>query len=110
MLLNYISKKINNVFNWIYTTQGYYFLKSGLFIDNSIKFIFHKFNKNLHFFYGLIFSDFFIINNYLNNLFFNWSRFNLKLLDLKKNNNFYGVKQTLLVVVICFIFLLFIIL
>ena len=99
-VLHYLSKKINNFFNWIYTKNGYYSLKSGLYFDHYFKYIFNRIGKEFNFFIGLIFMDAFIVNKMINSYFHNVSQFNDKIVNLKKKNNFYKVKQVLLLLLL----------
>lgn len=83
-MLQFFSGKVNKFINWIYSNNGYYSLKSGLYLDSIVKQFSQVFTKNLFFFYGLIFSDIYLINRLINGFLYNWARVNSKVLDLKK--------------------------
>jgi len=64
-------KLFKNPINWLYTKDGNYSIKSGFYLDHFFKRVFSKINKELHFFFGLIFMDSFLLNrlgiNFFNN-------------------------------------------
>ena len=105
-----ITKKINEILNWIYSKDGYYALKSGLYFDHFFKKVSSKIIKDISFFFGLLFMDTFLINKLFTKFFSNLSELQSKFLNLKKKNNFYSVKYTLVVLLflLLFVFLFFI--
>ena len=109
-MIEYIIKKINKIFNWIYSKQGYYALKSGLFVDHYFKIFFHYLNKEIFLFFGLIFADFFIVNRFINNFYYYWAKCNNKLLNITKNNNLFALKITIVIIIISVLIFSFIVL
>ena len=79
-----ITKKINEILNWIYSKDGYYALKSGLYFDHFFKKVSSKIIKDISFFFGLLFMDTFLINKLFTKFFSNLSELQSKFLNLKK--------------------------
>jgi hypothetical protein len=96
--------KLPKIFNWFYTTSGYYCIKSGFYIDHFFKTFFNKISKEIFFFWGLIFLDSFIVNRLIINLFNFLSNFFYKIYNLKKKLNSFHIK----IIVITFIIIIII--
>ena len=106
-MLQFFSGKVNKFINWIYSNNGYYSLKSGLYLDSIVKQFSQVFTKNLFFFYGLIFSDIYLINRLINGFLYNWARVNSKVLDLKKNSSVHSPKYFVFFLIIFLVTILF---
>jgi len=102
--------KLPKIFNWFYTTSGYYCVKSGFYIDHFFKTFFNKISKEIFFFWGLIFLDSFIVNRLIINLFNFLSNFFYKIYNVKKKSNLFHIKIMVIVFIIIIGVITFIIL
>ena len=91
-MLQYLLKKVNSILDWIYSKDGYYCLKSGMFIDHYFKKIVNRLHKEFIYYTGLLFMDNFILTRLINKFFTNFTQFNEKLVNFKKKNNFFAMK------------------
>lgn len=106
-MLNKITKKINEMLNWVYSKEGYYALKSGLYFDHFFKKISNRVIKDVNFFFGLLFMDTFLINRLFTKFFSNFTELQNKFLNLKKKNNFFSIKYTLVILLFLVLFVIF---
>lgn len=106
-MLDFISKIINKIKNKFYSTEGYYFLKTGLYFDHYCKKIVDKVFKEMIYYTGVVFTDFYLLKKFINNFFINLSKPFNYLLNFKNKNNLFTLK-TIVFIIICTIFLYYI--
>lgn len=99
------SKATTASFDWFYT-NGYYCLKSGLYLDFYFKKWIKSIHKELNYFLGLVFLDKYILNKFINKFFINYSQFNDFIIRSKKKEAMFllGLLVAVVIVVIVLYF------
>lgn len=101
-MLHFITKLLNNFKNKFYSNKGYYFLKSGFYLDHYSKKITDKFFKEFVYYTGVVFTDFYILKKFINNFFYNLPKVHHYLLKFKNKNNLFILKITITIILCVF--------
>lgn len=96
-----LEKLFDNIINFVYSKEGYYAIKSGVFVDHFFKSMFNYLNKELNIFIGLLLLDKYFISRLIKKSILKISTFNIYIINFKNKT------QHTLVILNAFFILLF---
>jgi len=102
--------KLTKLIQWIYSTEGYYFFKSGMYLDFYIKNIFTTFWTQLNIFLGIFFLEKFIVERFTKKITNNFLFIYTSILNIKKiraTSQFLIIAITILMFILCYFIIVF---
>lgn len=93
------------IINFIYSKNGYYAVKSGMFVDHFLKSMFNYFNKELNIFIGLFLLDKYLISRLIKKSLLKISIFNIYIINFKNKN-----QHALVIINVLFLYLFLLVL
>lgn len=94
--------KLTKLIQWIYSLEGYYFFKSGMYLDFYVKFFLTSLWHQLNVFLGLFFLEKFLVERITKRVTSNFLFVYTSILNSKKNRS-----SSQLIFIIMFLFFIF---